>query len=265
MGVDTLTCTAPWNADGDQLVDLAKALMEDERAHGSKVMKFSRAVFRGQQTRHVGWGQHDERVLLELRGSYAHDWYDVALQLAHRVSRLDLEVSVCQEPYDRELAYRLYFTKDDEARERGRPASWRLEGTAGGGTTLYIGKGASRFQARLYEAEYKHRGEGLENCWRYEVQARRERAVQMASLIRVSDDPGAWAAACVHQHFAKRGVTPIFSSGDLAQVAALPKAETDRERSLRWLATSAAPALRRHRAWGSYEAAKAALGIHTDL
>lgn len=260
-GVDTLTCSRPWEGGIDSFIDLAQYLQRDEASHGSKVAPFKRGSYRGAQTKHVGIGFAPGRVLAELRGNVAHEFWPHFLERAEKVSRLDVEVSARQHPYDHDMALRLYLGERERAKQRGRPAKFRMQGEADGGTTLYIGTGASRYQARLYERFFKTKAQEDREVWRYEVQCRRERALQMAQQLACSGDPGPLAADCVYSHFAQRGVTPIFDPREVASLAPLPRPETDQARSLRWLSLSVAPALERHRSWGSYTDALKVLGV----
>lgn len=264
VGVDTLTCSAPWEGGRFSFIDLAQGLMRDEAAHGSKSSPFKRGSYRGAQTKHVGLAFKPDRVLVELRGVQAHDYWIHALDRAEKVSRIDVEVSVRQQPYERSMALDLWLRDRKAAEQRGRPSSFRLQAEADGGTTLYIGRGASRYQARLYERYYKTHQREDRQVWRYEVQCRRERAQQVADLLIGSPDPLSEAAGIVHQHFSRRGVAPIWRPEMVVAVAPLPEGETDRDKSLRWLGQSVEPALARHRAWGSYEKALRVLGIDTD-
>lgn len=260
-GPDTITCSAPFAENRAELYAVGRLLVDQEKKAGAKVSPFKRGPYRGYTTPGAAWAVARGRVLVELRGATAHEWWAATLPLADKVSRLDLEVTVRQQPYDHDMALRLYLGDRENARQRGRPAKFRLEGESDGGSTLYIGKGASRYQARLYEAGYKHPKQGMDEAWRYEVQTRRERAQQVADLLSGAKDAPSFVQAAVHKHFVRRGVDPIFDPSIDVEIAPLPKAETDSERSLRWLGAAVAPALERHREWGTYEEAKHAIGL----
>lgn len=260
-GVDTLTCSAPVVEDRSDLYAVGRILVEQEAKSGSKIAPFKRGPYRGFQSQHAAWGLARGRALVELRGKMAHEWWLAAASLADKVSRLDVEVSVWQQPYDHDMALKLYLGDREKATQRGRPSKFRMQGESDGGTTLYIGTGGSRYQARLYERFYKTHLDDERDVWRYEVQTRRERAMQVANLARGARELQPFVQGLVHQHFARRGVDPIFTPQDAVSVAPLPEPETDRAKSLDWLAHSAAPALARHRAWGSYPDALAALGV----
>lgn len=260
-GVDTLTCSAEWAGGVHGLIGLAQYVQGQEASHGSKVMAFKRGPYRGVQTRHVGLAFKPGRVLAELRGVWADDWYRDLLAYADKVSRIDLQVTVKQDPYDHDQAVRIALGDREKPKQAGRPSRFQLIMETSGGSTLYIGRGASRYQARMYEAGYKHPGQGLEECWRYEVQCRRERAQQVADVLERSEDYRPWLASAVHEHFRRRGVEPIYSPPAAVSLSPLAEAATDAAKGLNWLATSVAPSLRRHEAWGTYQQALRALGI----
>lgn len=260
-GVDTLTCSAPWGGGIHSMISLAQYLQREDAAHGSKTSPFKRGSYRGAQTAHVGLAFKPERVLVELRGEVAHEFWPHFTEQAEKVSRIDVEVSVRQEPYDHEMALRLWHMGREEAQQRGRPSDFRLNAEADGGTTLYIGQGASRYQGRLYERFFKTHQEEDRQVWRYEVQSRRERAQQMAGVLVGMADIQPIIQAAVHRHFACRGIQPIYDPSADFKMAPLARPTTDQAKSLNWLATSVAPALRRHVAWGSYPHALRALGI----
>lgn len=261
VGVDTLTCSRAWHGGIDSFIDLAQYLQREEASLGSKVMPFKRGSYRGVQTKHVGLAFKPGRVLAELRGNAAYEWWPHFTERAEKVSRIDVQVSVWQHPYDHDMALRLYLGERKRAEQRGRPSTFRMQGESDGGTTLYIGQGASRYQARLYERFYKTKQEDERDVWRYEVQCRRERALQVAALALGTGDAQPFIQAAVYQHFTQRGVVPIFNPTTHVELAPLPTPTTDAARSLIWLGESVAPALERHRAWGSYPDALKRLGI----
>lgn len=262
-GVDTLTCSTEWEGGVHSFISLAQGLQREDAAHGSKVSPFKRGSYRGAQTAHVGLAFAPGRVLAELRGVLAHEYWPHFIERASKVSRVDVEVSVRQKPYDHELALREWFAASEREKARGRPAEYRLQAQAAGGTTLYIGTGASRYQARMYERFYKTHLDEDRDVWRFEVQCRRERAQQVADQLLGVTDVAPLVQGAVYHHFCARGVVPIFDPSLAVRLSPLPKPTTDREKSLNWLASNVKPALRRHLGWGSYDQAVRALGIES--
>lgn len=265
VGVDTLTASAGEDGNLAHLRELGVDLMMRSAEKGNRVGYFKRGPFVGGQTREVGYAEWKGRGLVELRGATAREWWPEVLPLAGKVSRVDVQVTVKQEPYNEDMAILAWFRAARRARREGRPPRYTLWADAAKGSTLYVGRLGSRFLARLYEKGKEDPKGGWGDSWRYEVQARRERAVQVADELGNAADPGTRMASLVASHFESRGVTPIFRSVDGTALPPLPPDETDAAKSLRWLAASVAPVLVRLEAMGSYDAAIKALGIGRTL
>lgn len=261
VGVDTLTCSASTDGNLSHLRELGVELMMHSAEKGNRVGYFKRGPFVGGQTREVGYAEWKDRGLVELRGATAREWWPEVLPLADKVSRIDVQVTVEEEPYNDARAVLSWFRASRRAKREGRPPRYTLWADASKGSTLYIGRLGSRFLARMYEKGKEDPHGGWGNCWRYEVQARRERAVQVADELGKASDPGERIRGLVASHFTERGVPPIYSASTTASLAPLPSEETDAAKSLAWLAQSVAPVLQRLYSAGSYEDALKALGI----
>lgn len=265
VGIDTLTCSAGEDDKRPYLQSLAGYLLMRSAAEKNRVGYFKRGPYVGGQTRAVGFAEWQGRTLLELRGEAARDWGPLVLPWSDKVSRIDVQVTVKQEPYDDELAWHAWEHARELAKAEGRPPRYTLWADASKGSTLYVGRLGSRFLGRLYEKGKEDPKGGWGDAWRYEVQARRERADQVAMELGRSTEPESFIAGTVAGHFEARGVVPIFRSQDPVHLAPLPRESTDEAKSLRWLETSAGPVVARLEAMGSYEAALKALGIGTTL
>lgn len=261
VGIDWITCSAEEGRRADLLREYGIELMMRHASEGNKVGPWKRGVYVGGGTKHVGVGEWRGRALVEVTGRLADDEWPELVALADKVSRIDVQVSVRQQPYDKMLAIRQWAKSLSRATAEGKRPDYDLYARRGQGSTLYIGEGASRYRARLYERWYKEQIDENKDVWRYEVQARRERAVQTASLAAASGEPTRWMAGFVHQHFARRGVAPIYDAGDVSRPESLPQPQTDDDRSVKWLARSVAPVIRRLSAHGDMSRWQVALGI----
>jgi hypothetical protein len=245
VGCDWITATAKDEPNRSSLLRLGVNLMMEDAAKGNKVGPYKMARFVGGHSKYVGVGEWEGRVLVAVAGRAALDTWPMVAELAQNVSRIDLQVSVRQHPYDRQLAIRTWMESTAARDIEGKPAQFDLYARKGEGSTLYIGDGSSRYLARLYERYPKTREAHDLGVWRYEVEAKRERAAQAAEMLRVAVDPAETCYAYVHQHFAKRGVLPIFPPGISLDIPPLPREQTDDDKSLRWLGKSVRPVLQR--------------------
>lgn len=265
VGVDTLTCSAGGDEKLPYLRSLGMYLFAQSCKRGNRGGYFKRGPYVGGQTREVGYAEHGERGLVELRGGLARDWGQLILPWSDKVSRIDVQVTVRQDPYDDRLAWDAWESARERAKAEGKPPRYTLWADATKGSTLYVGRLGSRFMGRLYEKGKESPRDGWGNAWRYEVQARRERAEQVALELGRSAQPDRWIAGTVAEHFARRGVEPIYSPEDPVRLSPLPKEESDTAKALRWLAQGVAPVLSRLEGSGDYEAALKALGIGRTL
>lgn len=265
VGVDTLTCSAGEDGNLDHLRELGVDLLMRSAERKNRVGYFKRGPYVGGQTRQIGYGEHNGRGLVELRGELAREWWPEVLPLAGKVSRIDVQVTVRQEPYDSDLAWRAWEAARTLAKMEGRPPRYTLWADASRGSTLYVGRLGSRFLGRLYEKGKEDPKGGWGDSWRYEVQARRERAEQVAAELGGASEREATMAALVHSHFGNRGVAPIFDPGKPFALAPLPPEATDTAKSLTWLAKSVAPVIQRLYSAGEYDAALKVLGIGETL
>ncbi len=261
VGIDWLTVTAKEGEQRDRLLERGVDLLMEDAALGNRVRPFRMGRFYGGKARHVGVGQWDNRVLVAVGGAKADAVAGELLALSQNCSRIDLQVSVRQEPYDADLAKRTWEESRAERLIEGRPPQYDLYARRGEGTTLYIGSGHSRYLARLYERYAKTHEEADRDVWRYEVEAKRERAQQAAELWQGASDPRLFTEGYVHAHFANRGVTPIFPADEPFTPPPIPERGTDATRTLAWLRESVKPCLRRLDGWGEGDAALRALGI----
>jgi len=263
-GVDWVTASAEEGAKAELLREYGLRLIGTEAGKGERMYEWGNHGLSGWRTRHAVCIWSDQRTVVELHEHLSHDQWGDVLELSDNCSRFDVETTVRQEPFDRQLAIREWEDSLGRRTEAGKEPYYDLYARRGKGNTLYIGSGASRYKARLYDKGRESREAVWRDCWRYEVQARRERASQMADQFRASDDPERDMAALVHSHFDARGVVPIFDAGAAGGLDPLPRTRTHAERSLAWIDTAWRPTLRRLAAWEAEGEAWRVLGFHFD-
>lgn len=261
IGIDTLTCSAGDDDHKPYLQSLGCYLLMRSAGQGNRVGYFKRGPYVGGQTRSVGYAEHQGRGLVELRGETARDWGPLILPWSEKVSRIDVQVTVAQEPYDDRLAWRAWEEAIDRAKAEGRPPRYTLWADSSRGSTLYIGRLGSRFLGRVYEKAKEDPKGGWPPSWRYEVQARRERAQQVAMELGRQSQPEPWIAGTVADHFSKRGVQPIYTPQAAYSLGPLPPENSDETKALRWLSSSVAPVLDRFQGEDARAKALRALGL----
>lgn len=260
-GVDWLTVTATEGKQRDLLREYGIELMIADARSGNRVYPFRLRGYEGGGTKRIQVAERGPSVLVRLMGNIADDEWPEALALAQSCSRIDLEVSVRQEPFDRDMAINTWMAAKHLADAEGKPPRLDLYARKNEGSTLYIGDRSSRFFARMYDRWAKTKDDDDKGVWRYEVEAKAERAVQMAWLLQQATSPQRLTAGFVYDHFARRGVRPIYECDDPFTPPALHRQETDAEGALRYLRRVANPMLARLQGWGRLDDGREALGL----
>lgn len=258
--VDWLTVTASEGKQHDLLREYGVELLMADAAKGNRVFPFHMRGYEGGSTRNVQVGERGPSVLVRLMGGIAASEWEEALALSQGCSRIDLEVSVQQDPFDKDMAIRTWQEAKHLADAEGKPPQLDLYARKHAGSTLYIGDRASRFFARMYDRWAKTKHDDDMGVWRYEVECKRERAVQVAALLQQAIDRPSFTSGFVYHHFASRGVCPIFSAATPVKPPPLVDTPTDAERSIAYLQRVARPVLERLSAWGRLSDGLRALG-----
>ncbi len=264
VGVDWVTASAEKGEKAELLKEYGLRLVGAEAGNRERMYEWGNHGLSGWRTRHAVCMWDDERTVVELHEHLSHEQWADALELADNCSRFDVETTVRQEPFDRQLAIREWQDSLTRRTEVGKEPYYDLYARRGKGSTLYIGSGASRFKARLYDKGRESRDPAWRDCWRYEVQARRERAQQISSELGNAPDPQGAMASLVRDHFATRGVDPIYSAPPSEGLPPLPRARTDSERALAWVETAWRPTLKRLAEWDAEGDAWRVLGFRYD-
>jgi replication initiation factor len=260
-GVDWLTVTASEGKQHDLLREYGVELLMEDAKKGNKVYPFRLVGFEGGGSKNVQVGERGPSVILRLMGAIADSEWPEALALAQGCSRIDLQVSVRQEPFDSDLAIRTWQEAKHLSDAEGKPPRYDLYARKNAGSTLYIGDRSSRWFARMYDRWAKTKDDDDMGVWRYEIEAKQERAVQVAGMLQQASRPDYFAAAVVYDHFSRRGVVPIFSAEDSLHPPPLRREATDADGSLKFLRRVARPVLERLESWGRLDDAYGALGL----
>jgi Replication initiation factor len=264
VGVDWVTASAAEGPRAELLREYGLRVVGTEATKGDRMFEASRHGLSGWRTRHAVCIWNDQRTVVELHEHLSHEQWEDVLELADNCSRIDAEVTVRQEPFDRQLAIRQWSDSLGQRTEAGKEPYYDLYARRGRGNTLYIGSGASLYKARLYDKGRQSRLPVYADCWRYEVQARDERASQVVQHIQASSDARSDVAGIVRQHFLTRGVVPIFDAEPIADLPPLPRPPSDAERALGWIETAWRPTLGRLASWQAERDAWRVLGFAYD-
>ena len=233
-GVDwiSMSCDAPSGV-------AALLCWRDERFaelgdQGYAEKQFTAHGYHGRSRGQVSVSTNGRAVLCQLSGAEAFDGWRAVSRYATNVSRLDVACTVRVSDGEASLASRGYSAIGGASRGRGRPIRATLISNQDRGDTLYIGSRKSDQLGRLYDKGRESKESLWKDCWRYEVQYRRDYAVSALRSLAGAPDEGAQAAASVRDWFSSRGVEPLYSAGDPAGSVAPDRKLPENERWLAW-------------------------------
>lgn len=259
--LDWLTLTAITQTKRDGLFSLGQELVRLEEGRGEDRKPWQWKSYGGWMTSHVKVGRREDSDIVQLGGALADEWFDILYRFSDHCTRIDLCVTVQTQEQDdgvvkraeaEALDFKLYHNRKIEIETRKNDGVER---------TLYLGRGVSDLYARLYDKALESGEPFYQRCWRYEVEVKGEPAQRTANWLHSAGDRPNRVRHAVYQHFARRGVEPIFGSvgGEVYLRATRPT--TDTASRLSWLATQVRPALDKLTAAGYGNDALEALGL----
>lgn len=269
-GFDWMTCTAKRGIRADALHAHASLLLEKQAERGNKMKLVRWGGYHGKSSGGVRFGVRHDGCILVLSSAAAAAHTIESIPFADNVSRIDLQVTCFDASQQAERAHMGYYSMLEAPRRRGRPPSASLRLNSGGGQTLYAGSRSSDKVGRLYDKGIEQKTAPAGTYWRFEVEYKREEALQLAvaAIERQLDD--AIIAALVVDYFAQRGVPAPACHEDIAAFIDGHRATlefdglTDADRTLRWLTDCVRQSVRRLIDSGRLSDVVRALGLEEE-
>lgn len=250
------------------LADLAQAIKRTELSDGNRESAWRLLGYEGYRVGRLRYGEQRGWSLMQLSGDLAASYLDPAVNLADRVSRLDLAVTVTTaDPYVElgRYAYEGAVNFCSDHPKAARP--WFITGV-GSGWTTYIGQRESDLFFRCYDKDAESRSEGdpeLErqyaNAWRYELEIKGDVADQTAKRLVQADDVSRTSNAMVHAYLTQRGVEPPWQPDQPVKPIGTLRRRSDRDRKLAWLVKQVRPTVEWLSQNGDMDSVIAALGL----
>lgn len=260
-GCDWITATSKSTSAYDPLYLAGKVSLEQEEARGEKVWRSDFLGYVGWASKHVQYGLAGHGVLCRMSGELAHDrWQDV-LPLAQGVSRIDWQVTASPPAPDVDVAARARDGLRVAPATGPRRAQWSYTEWSKGGGMLTIGHRVSALYGRLYDKGVESGREAAGCLWRWEVECKGPAVGSGVAAVVASSRLDAAVAGGVHAYFAARGAEPQWQPDSACVHLYAAKRPSDPERTLAWLRTQVAPAVRRLSNARRGDDVRAALGL----
>jgi DNA relaxase NicK len=240
---------------GDRLADVARQMAANwSKAELSAGAKTQRAWVEGYELEvngRVRFGEKPDSAILQVSGQLADDHLDELVDVASRISRIDLAVTVRTEEPDPHVAGNAYLEALWFHDQHSRAAVPSRHQSAPKGDTVYLGHRDSERYFRLYnkqaECESAQDAAGAvhyRNCWRYELELKRSVAPTTADALARAPDRPAYCQQYLHDYVSGHGIVPIFTAtGDRVLVPGFRR-RSDLESRRAWLRSHAKPVVR---------------------
>lgn len=248
---DWLTCMFY----GDRLADVARQMSlgwsKFELAAGGKPARAWVEGYELEVNGRVRYGRKPDSAIVQVSGQLADDHLDELVDVASRISRIDLAVTVRTPEPDPHLAGNAYLQAIWFFDKHPRAAVPSRHQSAPKGDTVYLGHRDSERYFRLYnkqsECETAGDAAGAEhyrNCWRYELELKRSVAPTTAAALARAGDRPAYCQEYLYDYVSGHGIQPVFpQSGDRVLVPGFRR-RSDLESRRAWLRSHAKPVVR---------------------
>jgi hypothetical protein len=261
VGIDYLTCVADNSETGEsELRTTAYRVIDYARRNGWRVTPATNMGLNGWATDGLVVVSNWAKTIVRVSGEDAQNSWRGWQSLAHRVTRIDCQVSVTlDEPLPGAFLSAYYQTQTPRG-GKGRPAKARVILNSRGGDTLYLGSRQSDLYGRFYDkgVESKSALPGL--YFRYETETKGNLVAPVLTALARTQSEKDWIAGYVARFFASRRLDTLETSAIPLENARVPAA-TSVDQSLLWLKTQVAPTVARLVRGGHIAAVYRALGL----
>jgi DNA relaxase NicK len=240
---------------GDRLADCARQMARGwAKGEVSLGAKATRAWVEGYELEvngRVRFGEKRDSAIIQVSGQLADDHLEELVDVASRISRVDLAVTVRTREEDPHVAANAYLEAGWFFEKHARAAMPSRHQSATKGDTVYLGHRDSERYFRLYnkhaECEASGDAAGAEhyrNCWRYELELKRSVAPPTALALAGAPDRPAYCQEYLHDYVSGHGIVPLFpATGDRVLVPGFRR-RSDLESRRAWLRSHAKPVVR---------------------
>jgi hypothetical protein len=266
--VDWISATGSSDSACAELSGLAHRVALDETERGWQRKAWALLAYAGYRCGRVAFGESDRGVLVQLSGQMAAEQAEVVDDVADRITRVDIAVTVRLDGGDLGLGLRTYGEVVAYRRLHPRSSRPSLIQDGDGGCTVYVGSRQSSKMLRLYNKEAESRAsqgssEALHysDCWRYELEVKAPDAGPYLRAVVFANDTPLSCAAVVFAWCLDHGVIPAFDTNTPRVLVPGFRRRSDLDSRALWLGTSVRPAVTWMRQYLSSEEIQGLLGL----
>jgi Replication initiation factor len=266
--VDWITATALLDKDTrsfdpDALGDLSTRILWNQEKAKNVTHYWQWQGFSGFKCGQAQIGTNGRGYIFRLSGDAAAEFWPMVYQLSTNVTRLDVAATIRHDGAWVDRA--IYHHAEALEYQKNHAPNLKVTLIDGGkfGRTLNIGSRVSDSYGRIYDKERESKRLEYRDCWRYEVEFKRDLAERACALLDPAADDHGDPAGMALAWFDRRQIR----SGQLLKTAYVPvghKSSSDALRSLEWITRSVRGTVETLIAMGLTQETLAALGLFAD-
>lgn len=274
VGVDYITATSHQRNPADSLYSFGRWMVSEEASNGCKSGDWRASGYRGFRAGRACVGIGRQGCIVRASGESASEYWNQLYHVADNITRLDLQVTTHNGRVAPDRIRKHHAETKRAACGRGRPAAFKCFYGPNGAETLVLGSRASDRYCRIYDKGLESGEQRYRDAVRYELELKRDAALNMAGYLDSQENDQALMVAEVHKFLCNRGTHSGFYNcncrrfvdcvHELRQSSAL--SVTGRQRApeltrvLKWLRVCVSPSVTRLRGAGLDSEVCAALG-----
>jgi hypothetical protein len=244
-GIDWVTATVAPGRRQDLLTGFASGLIHSRAKEGYQSRSWTGLGYQGETIDGCTIASRPDGALIRLSGEVARKHAPYVLQWAQNITRLDVQVTLCDpDPGFDWSAYVLKTASMDARVRAGMTKTTRIVSTPEGKTTYIGSRKSSRFY-RVYDKHAESKGVYPRGTWRWEVEYKAARSQSLGASLAGDAHQAERCRGIVRQAFADYGVIVPCDPITAAWRDQSPREETTDERRLAWLRTTIAPCVER--------------------
>jgi len=244
---------------------VAEEWLLDRSCEGYKVSGWRWNNYNGSQTDGISYGKRDDGWIIRLSGSMAERHWLTVATWAHNISRLDVQTTIHDKEGRDEHAYAGHCCLALDPRVGSGAVTTRYIEDTPEGSSLYVGSRVSDRMFRLYDKTAESDGEYPKRCWRYEIEYKGERALNVARKLSADYHVTQAIFDCLQTAYTSYGLgipatRPAWLWRDVGIVR-----KSDDERRMLWLRRCIRPCVERLSQVFGVDEVLSALGVETEI
>lgn len=248
-----------------QAMELSMSILLDLHAQGARIEPYKRLGYEGNYAAGAFYGEREDGSLWQWPGGIAHEAFIALAPYAERASRVDVQVTFQQEPFNPNWAAEEYdrLQTNVQGAKIGSVKGLELYTNNKGGQTIYVGSRQSDSYICIYQKGAQSGEELYQDCWRVECRYKNRYAAQLQEKLKTKVSRLSQASyAVVLSHAERSGIDLALDPRPHLSIEPPRGAvKSDVLATLQWLEKSVRPAINRLRKLGLERDALLALGL----